>query len=301
MGEEIVPNTYSEEKESFLKKYGLILKYTILSTIFLSALYYFETTYGFDLQALKETLVPVILFALCFVIHTNTMETILHYVCKILSKRLTLITINVMLILSCFHYMGVAEQKKNEEKPHYSNYTQIRAVMTDEAIISETVLRLEEDSGLENYSFGSLIKSVSKVYGLDPYLIVAQYICESGFNEKAISCDGAKGIGQLMPCVYNKYDINPFDPVENIVVSIKYKSQLKAIFSGISDRETQEKLCILAYSAGPGAVENAIRKAGSTDINVIRSILPQESNLYLNQVWKYYDGLKARYRLASHI
>lgn len=299
MDEEIVLNTYSEE--GFLKKYGLMIKYTILSMILLSAIYFYETIYGFDLRALKETIVPIIMFVFCFIIHTDMMKTILYNAYKIVSKRSTLIIINIMLIISCFYFMGVADQTKNNKISYHSNYTQFRAVMTDEAIISETTLRLEEDSGLENYSFGSLIKSVSKVYGLDPYLIVAQYICESGFNKNAISCDGAKGIGQLMPCVYKKYDIDPFNPVENIVVSIKYKSQLKAIFSGISDRETQEKLCILAYSAGPGAVENAIRKAGSTNIDVIRSILPQESNLYLDQVWKYYSGLKARYRLASDI
>ena len=47
---------------------------------------------------------------------------------------------------------------------------------------------------------------------VDPLLLAAQMSAESSFNRKAVSSSGAKGLGQLMPFNFEKYNISdPFD------------------------------------------------------------------------------------------
>lgn len=98
----------------------------------------------------------------------------------------------------------------------------------------------------------------SGYYELDPRLIVAIMLVESGFNPKATSHKGAMGLGQLMPGTARGLGVaNPYDPVQNLAGSIRlvrghlerYARQL-----GRVDGWEHVVLALAAYNAGSGAV-----------------------------------------------
>lgn len=250
-------------------------------------LVHYKQEYGFDKVALYHSIGLSSFMVLSLFVTCDMVESILIAIGTFISKRSSLAIMNIVLIISCF-CMGI-HMRSIEAHTVEIKYVEFRAVMTAEAIVDNMVgYELEKQSQIEDYSYGELIRSVCKVYGVDPNIMIAQYICESGFNERAVSHMGAKGIGQLMPSVYNKYRINPFDPVENIIVSVKYSSQLRQMFSNIPNREEREKLCILAYCSGPGAVLEAIKSAGTSNVHAVCNRLSPDSVIYMNRVWKYY-------------
>lgn len=53
-------------------------------------------------------------------------------------------------------------------------------------------------------------------HGVDPNLLAAQGLAESGFNPNAVSPAGAQGIAQFMPGTAAEYGIDPMDPVQAI-------------------------------------------------------------------------------------
>ncbi|MCL6520457.1 MAG: lytic transglycosylase domain-containing protein, partial [Armatimonadetes bacterium] len=92
------------------------------------------------------------------------------------------------------------------------------------------------------------ILAFSEKYGVDPRLVVAIFLVESGFNPAATSRCGAMGIGQLMPGTARGLGvINAYDPVQNIEGSIKLISGHLAKYGDLA-------LALSAYNAGPGAV-----------------------------------------------
>jgi len=92
------------------------------------------------------------------------------------------------------------------------------------------------------------ILAFSEKYGVDPRLVVAIFLVESGFNPAATSRCGAMGIGQLMPGTARGLGvINAYDPVQNIEGSIRLISGHLAKYGDLA-------LALSAYNAGPGAV-----------------------------------------------
>ncbi len=94
-----------------------------------------------------------------------------------------------------------------------------------------------------------LIQTQAAGYGLDPSLVTALIMQESGFNPRAVSPKGAAGLGQLMPGTAAGLGVNdPFDIQQNLTGTFKYLQQLTAQFKG------NVELILAAYNAGPGAV-----------------------------------------------
>lgn len=87
-------------------------------------------------------------------------------------------------------------------------------------------------------------------FNLDPRLVVALVVVESGFQPRALSRAGAVGLGQLMPGTARALGVDPWDPVQNLYGSIRY-------LRGNLDRFGWENthLALAAYNAGRGAVE----------------------------------------------
>lgn len=149
---------------------------------------------------------------------------------------------------------------------------------------------LKEKTSIENYSVGDFIRAVSKVYGIDGNLIIAQYDIESGFNRKAKSSMGAIGIAQLMPVVYrDTYDIDPWDPIQNMIVGIRYHAYLDSIFADLPEPH-RTKFILAAYNAGPSKVMNLLKL--SSKYNEISYYLPNETRKYVNKVLDKYETLK---------
>ncbi len=129
------------------------------------------------------------------------------------------------------------------------------------------------DKDIRDYD--AIIKKASKRFSVDPALVKAIIKAESNFNEKAISCDGARGLMQLMPDTAKDIGINdPMDPEENIIGGVKYLSRLLRQFRNLH-------LAIAAYNAGPAAVR------------YYKGIPPfSETRRFLKIVLKYYRKYK---------
>ncbi|MDR7556495.1 MAG: transglycosylase SLT domain-containing protein [Armatimonadota bacterium] len=97
---------------------------------------------------------------------------------------------------------------------------------------------------------GEALLGYSRVFNIDPRLVVALVAVESGFQVRARSRAGAIGLGQLMPETARALGVDPDDPVQNLYGTIRY-------LRGNLDRFGWENLhlALAAYNAGRGAVE----------------------------------------------
>ena len=92
-----------------------------------------------------------------------------------------------------------------------------------------------------------LLHSASR-WNVSAALLAAQLMAESGFNPRAVSPAGARGIAQFMPGTAASYGLrNPFDPVASIDAQAHLMSDLLRQFRSVP-------LALAAYNAGPGAV-----------------------------------------------
>ncbi len=86
---------------------------------------------------------------------------------------------------------------------------------------------------------------------LQPALVRAVIVVESGFNPRAVSKKGAVGLMQLRPSTARRYGVkNIFDPDQNIRAGARYLGDLMVRF------DSNLELALAAYNAGEQAVEH---------------------------------------------
>lgn len=99
--------------------------------------------------------------------------------------------------------------------------------------------------------YAGIIRDFSQKHGLRPELVQAVIHVESGFNPKAVSQKGARGLMQVMPLHLRELGVeNPFDPGENIAAGTRYLNRLLERYDG------NLNLGLAAYNAGPTAVDH---------------------------------------------
>jgi len=98
--------------------------------------------------------------------------------------------------------------------------------------------------------YDSIIENAAQSASVEPNLLRAVIVVESGFNSRAVSKRGAVGLMQLMPATASRFGVsNPYDPRHNIHGGAQY---LKFLI----DRFGQNvRLALAAYNAGEEAVD----------------------------------------------
>lgn len=97
----------------------------------------------------------------------------------------------------------------------------------------------------------SELTRVARSEELDPKLLDAVIIVESGYNAQAVSQKGAQGLMQLMPATAERFGVeDSFDPAANMRGGARYLRWLMDRFDG------KLHLVLAAYNAGEGAVAN---------------------------------------------
>lgn len=116
-------------------------------------------------------------------------------------------------------------------------------------ILESTAPLASTATGTLAVPYGGLIVTTAQRYGLDPALLAAVVQVESGFNPRAVSPAGAKGLMQLMDATAAALGVSDvFDPGQNLDGGARYFADLLRRFEG------DVSLALAAYNAGSGAV-----------------------------------------------
>ncbi len=115
-------------------------------------------------------------------------------------------------------------------------------------------------------------------YQVDPALVKAIIMAESGYNARAISKRGAKGLMQLMPATARALGVEDvFNPKQNISGGVRYFKQLVNQFDG------DVTLALAAYNAG------------SRNVRHYQGIPPfKATRYYIKKVFEYYQIYKGQ-------
>ena len=143
--------------------------------------------------------------------------------------------------------------------------------------VSQTEQRLPSISGRKAESlYHMFIIQTASHYQIDPALIKAIIMAESGYNTKAVSKKGAKGLMQLMPETAQSLGVEDiFNPHQNITGGVQYFKQMVNRFNG------DLKLALAAYNAGSRNVRN------------YNGVPPfKATHSYIKKVFKYYKIYK---------
>jgi len=120
--------------------------------------------------------------------------------------------------------------------------------------------------------FRDAIEAAALAHGLDPKLLHALVITESGYRVDARSPVGAGGLTQLMPDTARELGVaDRFDPVENLRGGADYLARQILRFGDL-------RLALAAYNAGPARVA---RLGRVPDIAETRSYVATVVDCYL--------------------
>lgn len=142
---------------------------------------------------------------------------------------------------------------------------------------SQTEQRPPSVSGRKaEHLYHTFIIQTASHHQIDPALIKAIIMAESGYNTKAVSKKGAKGLMQLMPGTAQSLGVEDiFNPHQNITGGVQYFKQMVNRFNG------DVKLALAAYNAGSRNVRN------------YNGVPPfKATHSYIKKVFKYYQIYK---------
>jgi soluble lytic murein transglycosylase-like protein len=98
--------------------------------------------------------------------------------------------------------------------------------------------------------YDSIIERAAVSAAVEPNLLRAVIVVESGFNSRAVSKRGAVGLMQLMPATASRFGVSDlYDPKQNVHAGASYLKFLMDRFGH------DVRLALAAYNAGEDAVE----------------------------------------------
>jgi soluble lytic murein transglycosylase-like protein len=99
-------------------------------------------------------------------------------------------------------------------------------------------------------AYSHIIDGAALANRLEPALVTAVILAESGGDPQAVSKRGARGLMQLMPSTARQYGVSDaFDPEQNIRAGSQYLHDLAVRY------QNDLELMLAAYNAGPEAVD----------------------------------------------
>jgi soluble lytic murein transglycosylase-like protein len=102
---------------------------------------------------------------------------------------------------------------------------------------------------LNERPWSAIINKLARANQLEPALIHAVIVAESGYNPRALSRKGAMGLMQIMPATAQRYRVaDPYDPRQNIEAGARHLRNLLVLFN------QNLELALAAYNAGEEAV-----------------------------------------------
>ncbi|KJR43827.1 Lytic transglycosylase-like, catalytic domain protein [Candidatus Magnetoovum chiemensis] len=179
--------------------------------------------------------------------------------------------------LSLYANMSLQSLSKNQQYDKKPLDSSSESLTNSEAVKAnaQSPIAFSPSSSKESTAYTSdyedMVKSAASEYSVDPELIHAVIMVESGGNSEAVSRCGAKGLMQLMPATAKDLGVrNSLDPKENIMGGTKYLSQLIKRYDGDTRR------ALAAYNWGMGNVEKNPNR------------MPKETKNYIAKVEKIY-------------
>ncbi|MBW1642858.1 MAG: lytic transglycosylase domain-containing protein [Deltaproteobacteria bacterium] len=124
--------------------------------------------------------------------------------------------------------------------------------------------------------FDPIIFQAANRHNVEPALVKAIIMAESGYNSKAISNKGARGLMQLMPATAEMLGVEDYyHPEDNINAGVKYFKQL------LNQFDDDVELALAAYNAGSGRVRE------------YQGVPPYKAtHEYIKKVFEYYEFYK---------
>ncbi|MEP6512307.1 MAG: lytic transglycosylase domain-containing protein [Parafilimonas sp.] len=137
-----------------------------------------------------------------------------------------------------------------------------------------------------------LYENILSQYGL-PKELEYLSVVESDLQSTCISCAGAVGPWQMMPAEAHRWGLKTggrYDERTDFTKSTHAAAKLlKTLYGEYGDW----LLVIAAYNAGPGGVDKAIKRAGSTDFWTLQYYLPAETQRHVKKfiaTHYYFEG-----------
>lgn len=100
--------------------------------------------------------------------------------------------------------------------------------------------------------------SAARDAGINPNLLHAQFIQESGLKQGAVSYKGARGVAQLMPATAARLGVDIHDRAQNLwggAQYMRYIADFVRVNGGVTDGNQLRSLTLAGYNAGEGAVQ----------------------------------------------
>ncbi len=140
---------------------------------------------------------------------------------------------------------AAADIYKYKDEKGVLHFTNVRSDIRYTLYIKEA----QENPDAFILKYSKIINRASEQFRLEPSLIKAVIKAESGFDHRAVSSKGARGLMQLMPDTASDMEVDdPFNPEKNIFGGTRYLSKMMERFNN------NEKLALAAYNAGPDKV-----------------------------------------------
>lgn len=163
--------------------------------------------------------------------------------------------------------------------------------------------KIDFSDGTMSPDFDPLFQRWAPTINWDWRLLAAQAYTESGFNPKARSFAGARGLMQIMPRTGRSYGLrNANNPEQSVKAAVSYLNDLDRMFaSKVPDPKERIKFVLAGYNAGQGHIFDAMRLArkygldpAKWDDNVEKTVLMLSNPKHYNDNVVKFGYLRGR-------